>query len=233
MPLLLLFAAPDDALPNPNPPPVFDAPKPVFVAVLVFAPHGLLVVFVAPKPPDVLPPPKSEPPVFDAPKLGVAGLFRPNAPGKVSEFDFDSTVLGGCSIPPPVPPNPPPVLAVLPNPPPLLPKPPDVAVVLPNSPLPVLVVFGAPKAVLVPPNGELLLVFDPNPPNPPDVAVLPPNSEPPVEALVEPKPLPVFVLPKPPKALCCGLLLLPKPKDMLAVAEVECVSEEVACAGRN
>jgi hypothetical protein len=228
-----LFAAPDDAPPNVNPPPVFDAPKPVFVAVLVFVLNGLLVVFVAPKPPDVLPPPKSEPPVFDAPKLGVAGLFWPNSPGKVSEFDFDSIALGGCSIPPLVlPPNPPPVLVVVPNPPPLLPKPPDVAVLPPNSPPPVLVVFDAPKAVLLPPNGELLFVFGPKPPNPPDVAVLPPNSEPPVEALVlEPKPPPVFELPKPPKVLCCWLLP-PKPKDMLAVAEVEFVREEVACAGR-
>lgn len=125
-------------------------------------------------------------------------------------------------LPPPVVlPKPPAVLVVLPNPPPL-PKPPEVDVLFPKSPPPLVVVAGAPNAGLLAPNGELLFVLPKPPPvlpNPPDVAVLPPNSDPPdVVFVFAPKPPPVFELPKPPNVDAL-LLLLPKPKDMIAVTK--------------
>jgi hypothetical protein len=224
VPLLLLPAAAPPPPPNVKPPPVVDAPKPVFVLVFVavLVLNGLLVGFEAPKPPPVLPAPNSDPPVFEAPKPVDAGLFCPKRPGKLLESCF-IPFEGAFIVPPPVllVPNPPPVLAVFPNPPPL-PNPPDVAVLPPKSPPPVLVVFDAPKEGLLAPNGELLFWFEPNAPKPPDVAVLPPNNEPPVDASVFEPNLLVFELPKPPKVLVL-LLLLPKPKDMVAVAKVECV----------
>lgn len=120
------------------------------------------------------------------------------------------------NLPPPVLLPNPPGFDVFPNAP--LPNPPEVAVLLalfPNSPPPLVVVF-VPKAGLLPPNGEaLLLLLEPKPLKPPDVAVLPPKRGPPVEALFAPKPEPVFEPPNPPKLFV--LLLLPKPKDIIEV----------------
>ena len=206
------------------------APKPVLF-MFVLAPKGFAapVPALAPKPPVAPPPPKSEPPVVDPPKPVAAGLLCPKSPTKSLATSWIRSWYIEC-LPPPAlsfAPKPVFVFAVFPNPPAPPPNAPVVPVFAPNMPPPVVAVVDAPNvpAGLLAANGLLcwlFVLFAPKPPNPPVVAVFPPKSEPPLVVaalllLFAPKPPVLFVAPKPPKPVPPALLL-PKPKDMLALA---------------